>query len=270
MSEAVDVHGAMPGLRYSKRGHVATMTIDRPERGNSLSKAMAAPVRAVWAEVMRDPEVRVLVVTGSGDRHFCTGADVREAAETGSVTAGDGLVREQIPWSSLAHGVWKPVICALNGLVAGGGLHFVADADLVIAAAGASFVDPHVSVGQVTALEPLTLRLQMRPDVLARMALLGRHERLDAERALAAGLVSEVVDDDSLLDRARELAGQIAANSPAAVRRSRRVLRDFERELIGARLQAGWDEIRAHWDHPDSKEGPAAFLARRQPEWSEE
>jgi E-phenylitaconyl-CoA hydratase len=78
-----------------------------------------------------------------------------------------------------------------------------------------------------------------------------------------------VVADEALLERARELAGQIASNSPAAVARSRRVIRDLERDLIGDRLEAGWAEIRAHWEHPDSKEGPAAFMEKRPPQWSE-
>jgi len=109
----------------------------------------------------------------------------------------------------------------------------------------------------------------MRPDVLARMALLGRHERLSAGEALTAGLVSEVVADATLLPRADELALQIAANSPAATARSRKVIRDFERFLIGEQLEAGWAEIRAHWSHPDSKEGPTAFIERREPRWEE-
>ncbi len=161
------------------------------------------------------------------------------------------------------------MIVAVNGVCAGGGLHFVADADIVIAGERASFVDPHVSVGQVTALEPLTLRLQMRADVLARMALLGRHEKLSAAAARDAGLVSEVVADDDLIARAAELARQIAGNSPAATARSRKVLREVERGLLGERLEAGWAEIRAHWAHPDAKEGPAAFIERREPEWGD-
>ena len=103
------------------------------------------------------------------------------------------------------------MIAAVNGVCAGGGLHFVADADIVIAAEEASFIDPHVSVGQVTALEPLTLRLQMRADALARMALIGRRERLSAQAAMAAGLVSEVLPGDLLMSRARELdRGELA------------------------------------------------------------
>jgi enoyl-CoA hydratase/carnithine racemase len=267
MSVAVDVHGAMPGLRYEKRGHVATMTLDRPERGNSLSRAMAAPVRAVWAEVMRDPEVRVLVVTGSGERHFCTGADVREVAELGRATAGDGLVREQIPWSALAHGVWKPVICALNGLVAGGGLHFVADADIVLAATSATFLDPHVSVGQVSGIEPPSLALRLPLGVITRMAILGAHERIDAQRAFDLGLVSELTEPDALIPRALELAGLVAKNSPAAVTSTRRVLRHMMDVLLEPSMRLGWERVQAHWPHPDAVEGPAAFFEKRPPEW---
>lgn len=268
MSEAVDVHGAMPGLRYSKRGHVATMTIDRPERGNSLAKAMAAPVRAVWAEAMRDADVRVLVVTGSGDRHFCTGADVREAAETGSVTAGDGLVREQIPWSSLAHGVWKPVICALNGLVAGGGLHFVADADIVVAADHVEIMDTHTSVGMVGAVENVGLTHRLPLGSVLRMTLCGRGYRMSAQRAHQLGLVDELCERGALLDTAYAIADSIAQNSPRAVMLSKQgIWASLGRDHEGA-IEHAWALARLQWSHPDFREGARAFAEKRPPEWT--
>jgi enoyl-CoA hydratase/carnithine racemase len=222
-----------------------------------------AELRELWGTLPAG--VRCIVVSGAG-KGFCAGADMsllESDRSDAAITVADELAF--LPGDR----VEVPVIAAINGVCAGGGLHFVADADIVIAGERASFTDPHVSVGQVTALEPLTLRLQMRPDVLARMALLGRHERLSAVRALEAGLVSEVVEDDALLPRAHELATQIAGNSPAATARSRKVLREFERGLIGERLEAGWDEIRSHWSHPDSKEGPTAFIQRREPRWED-
>ena len=243
---------------------VLTVTLTRPDALNALDVTLMAELRTLWAELPAG--VRCIVVTGAG-KGFCAGADIsllESDRADAAATVADELAF--LPGDQ----VEVPVIAAVNGVCAGGGLHFVADADIVIASARASFVDPHVSVGQVTALEPLTLRLQMRPDVLARMALLGRHERLSAEQALAAGLVSELVEPGSLLPRAQELATQIAGNSPAATARSRRVLRELERDLIGeARLEAGWAEIRAHWAHPDAKEGPKAFGERREPEWGE-
>jgi enoyl-CoA hydratase/carnithine racemase len=226
---------------------VLTVTLNRPDAYNALDVTLMAELRELWGELPAG--VRCIVVTGAG-KGFCAGADMsllESDRADAAATVADELAF--LPGDR----VDVPVIAAVNGACAGGGLHFVADADIAIASERASFVDPHVSVGQVTALEPLTLRLRMRPDVLARMALLGRHERLSARAALDAGLVSEVVEPDALLPRARELATQVAGNSPAATARSRRVLRELERDLIGGRLEAGWAEIRAHWDHPDAK-----------------
>jgi enoyl-CoA hydratase/carnithine racemase len=237
------------------------VTLARPQARNALDVRMMSELRSLWTSLPAG--VRCVVVTGEAPA-FCAGADMsllESDRADAAATAADELAflpGDQIP---------IPVIAAVNGACAGGGLHFVADADIAIASTEASFVDPHVSVGQVTALEPLTLRLRMRPDLLARMVLLGRHERLDAGRALEAGLVSEVVAADQLLPRSLELAGQIAESSPAALRRSRDVLRRFEHTLLEQELERGWDEIRAHWDHPDAKEGPAAFIDRRPPRW---
>jgi enoyl-CoA hydratase/carnithine racemase len=258
-----NLSGAYEALDVGLDRGVLSVTLHRPDALNALDVTLMAELRALWGEL---PEgVRCIVVTGAG-RGFCAGADMsllESDRADAAATVADELAF--LPGDQ----VEVPVIAAVNGVCAGGGLHFVADADIVIASERASFVDPHVSVGQVTALEPLTLRLQMRPDVLARMALLGRHEKLSAHQALAAGLVSEVVEPAALLPRAAELAAQIAGNSPAATARSRRVLREFERGLIGERLEAGWAEIRAHWEHPDSKEGPQAFIERREAEWDE-
>jgi enoyl-CoA hydratase/carnithine racemase len=160
-----------------------------------------------------------------------------------------------------------PVIAAINGVCAGGGLHFVADADIVLASDNASFLDPHVSVGQVSALEPLGLWLRASPGAVTRMALIGSRERLTAQAALTAGLVSEVVPAADLRMRALELAGLIASNSPAAVAATRRAIRSLEECLVAGAFQDGWDAIRAHWNHPDAHEGPQAFIEKREPRW---
>lgn len=262
MSVEVPTPQARP-LDVRREGATLVATLNRPEARNALDVELMAALRALWTDADALDGVRCIVVTGAG-KGFCSGADV-SLLESDRGDAADTVEGELafLP----GHAVEVPVIAAVNGVCAGGGLHFVADADIAIAADTASFLDPHVSVGQVTALEPLTLRLRMRPDALTRMALIGRREKLDAAAAREAGLVSEVVAAEALLERALELAGWIGENSPAAVRRSRKVLRDLEARLLGDRLEAGWDEIRAHWTHPDCKEGPKAFMERREPRW---
>lgn len=240
------------------------VTLARPEARNAFDVTMMAELRALWASL--PTAVRCVVITGAGSA-FCAGADMSllESDRADAARTAD----EELSFLP-GNRVEVPVIVAVNGACAGGGLHFVADSDITIASTEASFLDPHVSVGQVTALEPLTLRFRMRPDILMRMALLGRHERLDAEQARRAGLISETLAPDALLPRALELAGQIAASSPAALRRTRTALRTFEYHLLECHLEAGWQSIREHWDHPDAKEGPAAFLERRDPVWSDD
>ncbi len=143
--------------------------------------------------------------------------------------------------------VWKPVIAAVNGVCAGGGLHFVADADIVIAASDATFLDPHVSVGQVTAYEAIGLVRKMPVEAMMRMALIGRHERMSAQRAYELGMVSQVVDPpEQLRDEAQELAEKIARNSPAAMAATKRALWGAletgpHRRVPGRRGRAGVD-----------------------------
>lgn len=264
MTENAEV-SAPRGAPLSARREDGTLvvTLNRPQALNALDADLMAALRELWTDTNVLVGIRCIVVTGAGEG-FCSGADI-SLLETDRGDAAEA-VEDELAFLPGPR-VEVPVICAVNGVCAGAGLHFVADADIAIAAAGASFLDPHVSVGQVTALEPLTLRLRMRPDILARMALIGRREKLDAVAAQAAGLVSEVVEAEALMTRALELAGWIGENSPAAVRRSRRVLHDLETRLLDDALEAGWGEIREHWIHPDSKEGPKAFSDRRPPRW---
>jgi E-phenylitaconyl-CoA hydratase len=256
-------------LDYTKDGGVATVRLNRPEVGNALSRTMRPTLAAIWADVMADDAVRAVIVTGTGDRHFCTGADVREVAESGSTSSGHGRVSEDIVWSPLQQGVWKPVICAVNGLVAGGGLHFVADADIVVAAAHATFLDTHVSVGQVGAVENIGLTRRMPLGAVLRMTLMGRHFRLDADRAHQLGLVDEVVAADDLMTTAREIADAIASNSPAAVSGSKQAIWAATEMPHQAALEYGWALARTQWAHPDFHEGARAFVERRPPRWTD-
>ena len=162
--------------------------------------------------------------------------------------------------------VWKPVIAAVNGTCAGGGLHFVADADIVIASSNATFLDPHVSVGQVTAFEAIGLVDKLSFEPVMRMALAGRYERIDAARAYQLGMISEVVDPpEQLRARAQELAETIAKNSPAAMRATKRALWGALEMGLTDACKAGAQELVSMWGHPDQTEGPAAFSEKREP-----
>ncbi|MCR1785047.1 enoyl-CoA hydratase/isomerase family protein [Nocardioides carbamazepini] len=257
-------HGPVRVELHGPDDAIALVTLHRPEVANALDDETMAVLADLWTRAAACRELRCIVITGAG-KAFCSGADASMLSAERTVL-GDTAAAEMRFVAGTRVGV--PVITLVNGACAGGGLHFVADADICIASTAAWFTDPHVSVGQVSALEPLLLRLRMRSDALTRLALLGRAERLDAERAEQVGLVSEVVAPADLLARGLELATAISQASPEAVRLTRRALRTFEDRLLETHLDLGWELIRRHRAHPDATEGPRAFLERRSPHWA--
>jgi enoyl-CoA hydratase/carnithine racemase len=258
-------------LLVEREGHIGWLVFNRPEAGNALDPAMFRELERAWAELDADPQVRVIVNTGEG-RAFQTGLDMKQLARDKEALREQSrqTKRAELRLSAWHNGVRKPVIAAVNGVCAGGGLHFVADADIVIAASDATFLDPHVSVGQVSAFEPIGLLRRSPMEPITRLALMGRHERVTAARALQLGIVSEVVDPpERLRDAARELAGKIALNSPAAMAATKRALwRALETGLTDA-CRAGAEELVGVWGHPDQEEGPLAFAEKREPRWQE-
>ncbi len=258
-------------LRVERRGRVGWLLFDRPERRNAMNNAMRDELRKAWAELADDTGVRVIVNSGLG-RDFQTGADVVEVATDG---VGMERYRESMVAFDLGFTSWhlqidKPVIAAVNGACAGGGLHFVADADIVLAASDATFFDPHVSVGQVSAVETIGLMRKMPAEAVLRMALVGRYERMSAQRAYELGMVSELIDPpERLHDAAQELAEKIARNSPAAVRATKRALWGALEHGLTDACRAGAKELVGLWGHPDQTEGPAAFAEKREPHWVE-
>ena len=266
----VDLTGELPGLIYEKRDHIAYITINRPDRANTLHSSMVEPIKAIWAEVRDDPWIRCSVVTATGDRFFSTGADVGAVASRGGVSAGKGPLTEEVHWSPRQNRVWKPTVTAVNGMVAGAGLHFVVDADIIVAAESAVFLDTHVNVGMVGAIENIGLAKRLPLGSALRMTLCGKKYRMPAQRAYELGLVDEVVPADKLLETADEIAHQIAANSPAAVQLSMQCMWASLEMPYTQSLEYAWALLRMHWDHPDFKEGPRAFAEKRDPVWYEE
>lgn len=255
------------GLVYEKRNHIAYIRIDRPERGNALHGSMVEPMKEIWAEVRDDPWIRCAIVTGTGDRHFCTGADLGAVAARGGVKAGKGPLSDEVFWSPRQNRVWKPTICAVNGLVAGAGFHFVVDADIVVASETASFVDTHTNVGMVGAVENIGLAKRLPLGSALRLTLCGKHYRMPAERAYQLGMVDELAPPDKVMEVAEEIAGQICKNSPAAVSLSMQAVWSSIEMGYTHALEYGWALLRMHWDHPDFKEGPRAFMEKREPVW---
>ncbi|MCD9624090.1 enoyl-CoA hydratase/isomerase family protein [Rhabdothermincola salaria] len=271
MSDPVPV-GDQPfeTLVVERRGPVGWLVFDRPNAGNAMDATMLAELERAWRVLDDDPDVRVIVNTGAG-RNFQTGLDVVQLSRDPEALREQSrrTKRAELKLSAWHNDVATPVIAAVNGACAGGGLHFVADADIVIAAADATFLDPHVSIGQVTAYEAIALARKAPFEAIMRMALVGRHERITAARAHDLGVVSEVVDPaERLRERAQELAETIAQNSPAAMAVSKRALwRALELGLTDA-CRAGARDLVSLWGHPDQNEGPQAFAERRPARWA--
>lgn len=256
-------------LKVERHGPVGWLINNRPDQLNAMNSRMRDEFADAWTELDQDPAVRVIVHTGEG-RAFQTGVDVQEIASDG---VGMERYRQSIEdfdlhFTSWHQKVWKPVITAVNGICAGGGFHWVADADIVIAASDAQFFDPHVSVGQVVSLEAIGLIRKMPAEAVMRMAFVGRHERMSAERALELGMISQIVDPpDQLRVAAQALAETVAKNSPAAMAATKRALWGALEAGLTDACKAGAAELVSMWGHPDQTEGPLAFAEKRDPEW---
>ena len=256
-------------LKLERRGPVGWLINNRPDQLNAMNALMREEFEVAWKALDDDPEVRVIVHTGEG-RAFQTGVDVQELATDG---IGMERYRESVEswdlhFTSWHNEVWKPVVTAVNGLCAGGGFHWVADADIVIAASDAQFFDPHVSVGQVVAIEAIGLMKKMPVEAVMRMAFVGRHERMSAARAYELGMVSQVVDPpERLREEAQALAEKIARNSPAAMAATKRALWGALETGLTEACRRGARELTGMWGHPDQEEGPRAFAEKREARW---
>ncbi|MCX7057598.1 MAG: enoyl-CoA hydratase/isomerase family protein [Proteobacteria bacterium] len=216
-------------LLYEVTDGVALITLNRPEHHNAVNSVMSRELPDVWSRVNSDPTAAVAIISGAGDRAFCSGADMGDLPALDGDSAAATI--ESLRWTSLQNHIWKPVICAVNGMTVGGGLHFVADSDIVIASESASFFDTHVKVGLVAGLE-------------------------------AVGLCRR------LLLRARQVADMIKRNSPTAMARTKQAIWQAADMGLAAGLQNAWQLMMDHnLTHPDIAEGRAAFLEKRPPRW---
>jgi enoyl-CoA hydratase/carnithine racemase len=251
-------------FRVEKRERVALVTLDDPTSMNALGTEMMRGLEKLWPELEADPTCRAVVLTGAGERAFCSGLKAQ------NIDVDPANRPSVFPrFEPHAAGLWKPVVVAVNGVCASGGMNLLTHAAIILASERASFLDTHVSVGQVSGIEATCLARRIPLEAVLRMVVLGRSERLGAARALELGLVSEVLPQAELLPRALELAGQIARNSPAAIRHSLRALWEGLELGLDAAQQNAWRHVVEHRTHPDSREGGRAFLEKRDPRWQD-
>ena len=260
----------MAYVNYEKRGHVAIITLNRPERMNALGRALGAELRAAEAEFVGDDDAWIGIYTGAGDRAFCAGRDLKEAAEeeakappsqgAGSVSPSPISRFERI---AADHG--KPTIAAINGAAYGGGLEKALTCDIRICSENARMALAEVKVG----LCPPggSFNLPRLVGLSNAMWLLLSGEPVDAQEALRMGLVSRVTPLPTLLETAVAMAETIAGNAPLAVRATRKLAHlglelplDYARRM-GAML------IESVWSSEDAVEGARAFAQKRSPQW---
>jgi enoyl-CoA hydratase len=257
-------------LLVERHGAVGWLINNRPDQLNAMNAKMRDEFADAWLELDRDPAVRVIVHTGEG-RAFQTGVDVAEIASdgVGMQRYRKSMEEFDLHFTAWHQKVWKPVITAVNGICCGGGFHWVADADIVIAASDAQFFDPHTSIGQVVSLEAIGLIRKMPVEAVMRMAFVGKYERMSAARARELGMVSEVVDPpERLRERAQELGETIARNSPAAMAATKKALWGALEMGLTDACKAGAAHLVSLWGHPDQDEGPRAFAEKREPQWA--
>jgi len=270
---------------------VAWVTLNRPGVMNAFNTVMQRELRTVWRWLRRHDDVRVVVLTGAGDKAFCTGIDRSEALAHGP-RPGRGAVPGQAPdpdaeeelhigsgttpfmfddpgenLGPKSNDLWKPVIAAVNGIACGGAFYMLGEVDFMIAADHATFFDPHLTFNMAAAFEPLQMTGRMPFGDLVRLTLLGSEERMSAQRALQIGLVTEVVPSDELRPRAQWAAGVIAKAHPVAVQGTLRALWAGRELSRGQALGLGWAFVGLGNDPEALAEGQARFASGQRVDW---
>lgn len=250
-----------------RQRHTMLVTLNRPQAMNCVDVNVARQVGDALAEADEDRDVRVVVVTGAGQRAFCSGADLKALARGEQVTPED---RRHWGFAGyVEHQISKPTIAAVNGLALGGGAEIVLASDLAVAAEDAQLGLPEVTRGILAgAGGPFRLTAQM-PHKLA-MELLLTGAPIDATTAQRWGLVNRAVPSGQVLEEAMRLADRISANAPLAVQATKRVARGVVDGGVPREREA-WEISRAELAlvkaSRDAKEGPLAFAEKRAPEW---
>ena len=254
-------------VEIDEAAKVAVVTLDRPEAYNAFSPTMQEELKSTWRAFRSDDRVNAIVLTAAGDTSFCVGIDRNEAEFTNM--AGDSRLygtsnnfMYDDPGDDLGPkscDLWKPVICAVNGMACGGAFYMLAESDIIIAADHATFFDPHVTYGMAAVYEPMKMLQYMPLGEVLRMTLLGNHERMSAATAHRIGLVSEVCPADELMERARWVADAIASQPAVGVQASLRSI--WTANDLGTKqaLSMGPSLLTTGFDMAGMEEGNAAF-----------
>ncbi len=265
-------------LLFEEVNGVAWVTLNRPDVHNAFNSVMMRELSDVWTSLRGNDDVRVAVLTGAGDKAFCTGIDRAEGVAGRSPLLGgrhvgspsDSPFMFDDPGDVIGpktNDLWKPVIAAINGMACGGAFYLLGECDILIASESATFFDPHVTYGMTSSFESMHMAHKMPFGEAVRMQLLGNDERLSAERAHQIGLVSEVVPSDQLRGAAQWVADRIAEKPALAVQGTLRALwtaKDLPRSQA---LALGYAFVKMGTNPDSIKEGQRAFESGERPKW---
>lgn len=251
-------------VSVARNGHVLEVTLNRPEALNALHSAAHFELHEIWDAFERDADLWVAIITGAGDRAFCSGNDLKASSRAGNratPSSGFGGLCSRFDRE-------KPIIAAVNGVAMGGGLEIVLSCDLAVADPRAHFALPEVRVGLFAAAGGVQrLTRQIGRKIAMDMILTGRH--IDANKAFDLGIVNAVTEAGGALDAARGFADEILANSPTAIRASKRALNKLdELEALSKALEANEPIIDQLIRTKDFREGIRAFAEKRRPQWT--
>ncbi|MFQ5415706.1 MAG: enoyl-CoA hydratase/isomerase family protein [Myxococcota bacterium] len=265
-------------ILYEKKGRIATVTINRPERRNSLNMPAMRRLALAWTDIRDDPDVWVAILTGAGERDFCVGADLKEfipqvtnqieelASFETSILGPDFDARAPLVAVLREGDLFKPVIAAVNGVCAAGGMEMLQGTDIRIAAENATFAVAEVKRG----LFPgggSTVRLPNQIPYAWAMEILLTGDPISARTALDLGLLNRVVAPSELMNEAHAMAERILENGPLAVRAVKEsVIRGSGLPLAKA-MEFELEQAARVFSSDDAVEGPRAFLEKRKPNW---
>lgn len=259
-------------VRYEPQGRVAWITLDRPEALNTFDRAMHIELHDAWMAFRDDPDMRVAVVTGAGDRAFSAGADVRSwgAPVDDERAHPHGPARHmwetRYDWD-LQGGleVWKPTIAAINGYCIGEGLTLALACDLRIAVDTATFQFPEIQIGVPTIAGAIRAPRVVGLGAALELLLIG--DRVDAHRAYDMGLVNRVVARDALVVEATRIAERLARNAPQAMAATKEMAYRSTTISFGDALRMGEAFRKLAGGTEDSREGVRAFREKREPDF---
>jgi enoyl-CoA hydratase len=246
-----------------RQGHVEILTINRPEARNAINGAVSQAMSTALDELTEDPDCWVVVITGSGDKAFSAGMDLK-AFSSGE---GGGILGASGGFGGITQRVFpKPIIAAVNGSALAGGFEIMLSCDLVVAAEHATFGIPEAKRGLIAGAGGL-IRMPKRLPIAVALELAMTGDSISAARAFELGLVNRVVPADVVLEEAISLADRIAANAPLAVRYSKSVMKQAAEvsEAEGWKLNA--EAVGVVFSSADAMEGPIAFAEKRPPNW---